>query len=63
MFGRKIPKSAAEPSTKSATPAESDRITSYRVNQDAAPQATGAPKTTSYVNAMQFNSRGYETIN
>ncbi|MGH3864751.1 MAG: hypothetical protein ACRDQ4_01215 [Pseudonocardiaceae bacterium] len=42
---------------------ESDRTTSYRIDQDAAPTTTGAPKTTSYVNAMQRNTRGYETIN
>jgi hypothetical protein len=61
MFGRKIPKSAAEPSGKPAATTDSDRITSYRVNQDTAPPTT--PKTTSYVNAMQLNTRGYETIN
>jgi hypothetical protein len=61
MFGRKIPKSAAEPSGKPVVPTDSDRTTSYRVNQDTAPPTT--PKTTSYVNAMQVNTRGYETIN
>jgi hypothetical protein len=61
MFGRKIPKSAAEPSGKPAATADSERITSYRVGQDTAPPTT--PKTTSYVNAMQLNTRGYETIN
>ncbi len=64
MFGRKIPKqSDAQPSGAPPAPTESDRITSYRVDQDTAPSTTGAQKTTSYVNAMQLNSRGYETIN
>ncbi len=63
MFGRKIPKqSDAQPSGTHPAPA-SARITSYPVDQDTAPSTTGAPKTTSYVNALQLNSRGYETIN
>lgn len=59
MFGRKKPE--AKPTGKPG-PTESDRITSYRVDQDTAP-TTGAPKTTSYVNAMQYDGRGYETLN
>jgi hypothetical protein len=60
MFGRKKPTVEAKPAEKTT---ESDRITSYRVDQDSAPTTTGTPKTTSYVNAMQRNTRGYETIN
>lgn len=60
MFGRKKPQIDAKPVDKTA---ESDRTTSYRLAQDAAPTTTGEAKTTSYVNAMQFNARGYETIN
>ncbi|MGH3428932.1 MAG: hypothetical protein ACRDQZ_15430 [Mycobacteriales bacterium] len=60
MFGRKRPTIYAKPIAKTT---ESDRITSYRNDQDAAPPTTGEPKTTSYVNAMQRNTRGYETIN
>jgi len=60
MFGRKKPTVEAKPVKKTT---ESDRTTSYRVDQDAAPTTTDAPKTTSYVNAMQRNARGYETIN
>jgi hypothetical protein len=60
MFGRQKPK--AKFTDKSADSTESDRITSYRVDQDASP-TTGTPRTTSYVNAMQRNTRGYETIN
>jgi len=60
MFGRKKP-------TLEATPAddvtESDRTSSYRLAQDAAPATTGIGRTSSYVNAMQRDSRGYETIN
>jgi hypothetical protein len=64
MFGRKVPKqSDGKPSGTPPAPAESDRITSYRVDQDAAPPITGVSKTTSYVNSMQFNARGYETLN
>ena len=60
MFGRKKPE--AKTTGKPAGSTESDRITSYRVDQDAAP-ATNTSRTTSYVNAMQRNTRGYETIN
>jgi hypothetical protein len=60
MFGRKKPTIEAKPVEKTTT---SDRTTSYRLDQDAAPATTGAPRTTSYVNAMQRSTRGYETIN
>jgi hypothetical protein len=63
MFGRKkptAPTTEAEPVKKTTY---SDRLTSYRVDQDTAPTTTGALRTTSYVNAMQRNTRGYETIN
>ena len=64
MFGRKIPKqSDGQPGGTPPATTESDRITSYRVGQDAAPPINGVSKTTSYVNAMQFNARGYETLN
>jgi hypothetical protein len=60
MFGRKKPE--AKTAGKPAGSTETERITSYRVDQDAAP-STGTPKTTSYVNALQRNGRGYETLN
>ena len=60
MFGRKKPE--AKTTGKPAGSTETERITSYRVDQDAAPP-TGTPKTTSYVNALQRNGRGYETLN
>ena len=60
MFGRKKPQASDNPNEKIA---ESDRTTSYRVGQDAAPTTTGALKTTSYVSAMQNDGRGYETLN
>lgn len=63
MFGRKAPTSAAQPSDKAPTPTDSGRITSYRMDQDTAPTTSGALRTTSYVNAMQRSTRGYETIN
>jgi hypothetical protein len=63
MFGRKVPTINAQPSDKPPTSTDSGRITSYRTDQDTAPPTTGAPRTTSYVNAMQRNTRGYETIN
>jgi hypothetical protein len=58
MFGRKRP----QVDEKSEKTIKSERTTSYRVGQDAAPP-TSAVKTTSYVNAMQKNGRGYETLN
>jgi hypothetical protein len=61
MFGRKKPKAVETKPVEKTT--ESDRTTSYRLDQDAAPTTTGIAKTTSYVNALQRNTRGYETIN
>lgn len=61
MFGRKRPELNEKPGEKKTQ--ESERITSYRLDNDAAPAITGALKTTSYVNAMQTNRRGYETLN
>jgi hypothetical protein len=60
MFGRKKPTIDAKPVTNIT---ESDRTTSYRIDQDAAPTTTGVAKTTSYVTAMQRDGRGYETLN
>lgn len=60
MFGRKKP-TAPESAVSKTT--DSDRTSSYRLDQDAAPTTTGVAKTTSYVNAMQLNTHGYETIN
>jgi hypothetical protein len=60
MFGRKKPQANAEISEKAKS---SDRTTSYRLGNDAAPASSSASKTTSYVNAMQLNGRGYETLN
>ncbi|HEX5346110.1 MAG TPA: hypothetical protein VFW64_03265 [Pseudonocardiaceae bacterium] len=58
MFGRKKPEAKTVDSNT-----ESERTTSYRISQDAAPATTGVNRTTSYVNAMQRDGRGYETIN
>ncbi len=63
MFGRKKPEAPTSTPATPAPTAESDRITSYRVGQDTAPRGAGALKTTSYKNAMQFDGRGYETLN
>jgi hypothetical protein len=60
MFGRKKPQASDKPVEKIT---ESDRTTSYRVGQDGAPTTTGALRTTSYVSAMQYDRRGYETLN
>ncbi len=60
MFGRKKPQASDKPVEKIT---ESSRTTSYRVGQDAAPSTTGALRNTSYVSAMQYDRRGYETIN
>jgi hypothetical protein len=58
MFGRKRPDASSAEKTK-----DSERTSSYRMNQDAAPPSSDVTKTTSYVNAMQMNGRGYETLN
>jgi hypothetical protein len=58
MFGRKRPDATTADKVK-----DSERTTSYRMDQDTAPPSTAAARTTSYVNAMQRNTRGYETIN
>ncbi len=58
MFGRKKPEAKTVDKTT-----ESERTTSYRIGNDAAPTTTNVAKTTSYVNAMQRDGRGYETIN
>jgi hypothetical protein len=63
MFGRKVPTLEAQPSDKPPTSTDSGRTTSYRVDQDTAPTTTGALRTSSYVNALQRTTRGYETIN
>jgi len=57
MFGRKRPDNTVEKTH------DSERTTSYRVDQDAAPASSNISKTSSYVNAMQKNGRGYETLN
>jgi hypothetical protein len=58
MFGRKKPQLESN-----SAEVESDRTTSYRTGQDAAPATSNVNRTTSYVNAMQRDGRGYETIN
>jgi hypothetical protein len=57
MFGRKRPDATTDKVK------DSERTTSYRMDQDTAPPSTGVARTTSYVSAMQRNQRGYETIN
>lgn len=57
MFGRKMP----DATTNKVK--DSERTTSYRMDQDTAPPSTGIERTTSYVSAMQRNQRGYETLN
>jgi hypothetical protein len=61
MFGRKIPEVKADEETAKST--DSGRITSYRQDQDTAPSTVGVAKTTSYVNAMQLNEHGFDSIN
>lgn len=60
MFGRKKPQADTSPGP---TTKDSERTTSYRVDQDAAPASSDVQRTSSYVNAMQSNGRGYETLN
>jgi len=61
MFGRKIPQAKTEETL--VTPTASDRLTSYRVGQDRAPETVGVMRTTSYVNAMQLDEHGFDSIN
>ena len=61
MFGRKIPQ--AKTDEEPTKPNDSGRTTSYRHGQDTAPPTVGAKKTTSYVNAMQLNEHGFDSIN
>ncbi len=63
MFGRKIPTQSDGQPGGTPAPNDSERTTSYRTDQDAAPPTVGVARTTSYVNAMQYNARGYETLN
>lgn len=42
---------------------KSSRTSSYPLDQNGAAPIQGAPKTTSYKAPMQYNARGYETIN
>jgi hypothetical protein len=60
MFGRKKPQADTETGEKTKA---SDRTTSYRLDNDAAPASSNVSKTTSYVSAVQRNGRGYETLN
>lgn len=61
MFGRKIPEAKADETL--VTPTDSGRLTSYRVGQDTAPVTVGVKKTTSYVNSMQLDEHGFDSIN
>ena len=61
MFGRKIPE--AKTDETHAAPTNSGRTTSYRTGQDTAPPTVGVQKTTSYVNAMQLDDHGFDSIN
>lgn len=72
MFGRDKKKDIVEEATRLFGAAlqesqsknmQSSRTTSYRQGMENAPPVVGAPKTTSYKSPMQFNARGYETIN
>lgn len=42
---------------------ESKRTTSYPLGEIGKAPVKGAPKTTSYKSSIQYNARGYETIN
>lgn len=61
MFGRKQPQAKAAEAP--AAPTDSGRTTSYRHGQDTAPPTVGVQKTTSYVNAMQLDEHGFDSIN
>jgi hypothetical protein len=61
MFGRQVPEAKTEETL--AAPTDSGRTSSYRTGQDTAPPTVGVQKTTSYVNAMQLNEHGFDSIN
>lgn len=61
MFGRKRPEAKTEETL--VTPTDSGRTTSYRVGTDTAPPTVGVNRTTSYVNAMQLDEHGFDSIN
>ena len=57
-FGRKKPQSTTSSGSK-----ESTRTTSYPQDQTGKAPVVGATRTTSYKSSIQWNTRGYETIN
>ena len=59
-FGRKRPEQTGGSSSGSK---DSDRITSYPLDQDGQAPVVGALRTTSYKSAMQSNRRDYHSIN
>jgi hypothetical protein len=61
MFGRKIPQ--AKTDETQATPNDSGRTSSYRLPGEATPPTVGVKKTTSYVNALQLDEHGFDSIN
>lgn len=61
MFGRKKPQ--AKTPEAPAAPTDSGRTSSYRLAGDVAPPTVGVLKTTSYVNAMQLDEHGFDSIN
>lgn len=61
MFGRKIPQAKTDEAP--AKPTDSGRTSSYRSGQDTAPPTVGVKRTTSYVNAMQLDEHGFDSIN
>lgn len=67
-FGRKKDRDADLAAAGFVTPGasankESTRTTSYPLGQIGAAPIKGAAKTTSYKSSVQYNARGYETIN
>jgi hypothetical protein len=62
MAGRTPPPASASSWNGSPTK-ESSRTTSYPQGQEGKTPVTGALRTTSYKNSIQFDDRGYVTIN
>ncbi len=60
-FGRKRPQQSAPQSSGGSK--ESTRTTSYPQDQTGKADVVGALRTTSYKSSIQWNTRGYETIN
>lgn len=61
-FGRKRPQQSA-PQSGGSGAIESTRTTSYPQGQDGKAPVVGEVRTTSYKSSIQYNDRGYVSVN